>query len=173
MNDTRLSNEPPAEIARLVQAAQEALTDGMVERLATSGANVLELLDRFNDERTRDAVHAAIDRVTQLHKAGALDTLFDLIMLVHAARNAATDSIVERLFAFLEQMLNTVGTEAMGSLAENARLSLEEAAAESARAAPRGGALAALALIAKPETQRSLAFLLDFADRLQRRTGVV
>ena len=171
MNDARNSNEPTTEVSRLMQAAQEALTDSMVERLAASGANVLELLDRLNDEQTREAIHAALDRVTALHKAGALDTMFDLVMLLNAARNAATDTIVERLFVFVEQMLNTVGTEAMGSFAENARLALEEAAEATSQQTPRGGALAALSLLAKPETQRSLGFLLSFADRLQRRTA--
>jgi uncharacterized protein YjgD (DUF1641 family) len=170
MNDGQISNQPPTDMNRLMQAAQEALTDQMVERLAVTGANALELLDRLNDERTREALHKVIDRVTELHKAGALDTVFDLVMLIHAARNAATDTIVERLFVFVEQMLNTVGTEAMGTFADNARLALEEAAEDTARQTPRGGALATLSLLAKPETQRSLMFLSSFADKLQRRT---
>ena len=171
MNDAPLSNQPPTELGRLMQAAQEALTDRMVERLAVTGTNALELLDRLNDERTSEALHRAIDRVTELHKVGALDTLFDVVMLIHAARNAATDNIVERLFVFFEQMVNTIGNEAMGSLADNARVALEEAAEESAQQRPRGGALAAISLLAKPETQRSLMFLLGFAERLQRRTA--
>ena len=122
MTETRLSNEPLDEIARLSLAAREALTDTMVERLATTGANALELLDRLNDERTAAALHAMVDRVTELHKVGAMDTLFDLVTLLHAARNASTDNIVERLFTFFEQMINTVGNEEMGRLAENTRV---------------------------------------------------
>jgi uncharacterized protein YjgD (DUF1641 family) len=170
MNDGHLSNRPAEEIERLSQAVREALTDAMVERLAVTGANALELVDRLNDPRTGEAVHAVIDRLTELHKVGALDTLFDTVMLLHAARNASTDNIVERLFTFVEQMINTVGNEAMGALADNTRQALDEAAEETARAAPRGGIMATLALLARSESQQTLSFLLRFGEKLQRRT---
>jgi hypothetical protein len=95
MRKTTLRNEPTDEVAHLAQAAREALTDAMVERLAVTAGNTLELLDRLNDERTREAVHMLVDRLSELHKAGALDTLFDAVMLLHAARNAVTDPIVD------------------------------------------------------------------------------
>jgi uncharacterized protein YjgD (DUF1641 family) len=171
MNDTPMRNMPADDMERLVVAAREALTDSMVERLATTGANAFELVDRLNDEHTSAAVHALLDRVTELHKLGAMDTLFDLVTLLQAARNASTDNIVERLFTFFEQMVNTIGNEAMGELAENTRDALEEAAEETARATPKGGIMATVALLSKPETQRSLAFLLSFSDKLQQRTG--
>ena len=170
MDDTRLSNQPPDEFTRLAQAAQEALTDHIVERLATTGANALELIDRFNDDDTRTALHRTIDRLTELYKVGALDTLFDMVMLLHAARNAATDNIVERLFALVEQLINTVATEDMAMLAGNLREALAEAAEETKDLKPRTGLLSARALITKPETQQGLAFLLAFAEKLRRRT---
>jgi uncharacterized protein YjgD (DUF1641 family) len=171
MND--ISNQPPlGEIERLTLAAREALTDNMVERLAMLGGNAMELLDRLNDPATSDAVHKMVDRLTELNKVGALDTVCDLAMTLHAVRNALTDNMVERLFMFAESMINTVGNEAMGELAENARLALEEAAQEGAQAAPpKGGVMATLSLLSKPETQRSLAFLLAFSAKLQRRSG--
>jgi uncharacterized protein YjgD (DUF1641 family) len=172
MDDTRLSNQrPPDELTRLAQAAQEALTDRIVERLATTGANALELLDRLNDEGTRSALHATIDRLTELHKVGALDTLFDTVMLVHAARNAATDSIIERLFTLVEQLINTVATEDMAILTGNLREALDEAAAETKDLKPRAGILSARTLITRPEAQQGLAFLLSFAEKLRRRTA--
>jgi uncharacterized protein YjgD (DUF1641 family) len=171
MTDITLSNQPPDEMARLTLAAREALTDGMVERLAMLGGNALELLDRLNDPNTSAAVHSMIDRLTELHKVGALDTVCDLALTVHAVRNALTDNMVERLFMFAESMINTVGNEAMGELAENTRLALEEAAHETKAAAPRGGMMATLSLLAKPETQRSLAFLLAFSAKLQGRAA--
>jgi uncharacterized protein YjgD (DUF1641 family) len=169
MSEARARNEPTDELGRLAQAAQEALSDAMVERLAVTAGNILEVLDRLNDEGTRSALHLVIDRVCELHKAGALDTLFDAVMLLHAARNAASDPIVERLFAFVEAMVNNLGNEAMGELTDNARQALEEAAQESARQAPRGGLFATLALLARPEAQRSLGFLISFGEKLQRR----
>ncbi len=113
-----------------------------------------------------------IDRLTELHKVGALDTVCDLALTLHAVRSALTDNMVERLFMFVESMINTVGNEAMGELAENTRLALEEAAQETAKAAaPRGGVMQTLSLLSKPETQRSLAFLLAFSAKLQSRAS--
>ena len=100
--------EPPNEIERLTQAAREALTDSMVERLSTTGANVLEVLDRLNDEDTKDAVLSAIDQLAELNRMGAIGTLFDTLAVLHAARSAATDSMIERLFGFAENVLGMV-----------------------------------------------------------------
>jgi len=168
MSHLSLSNAPIDELGQLQQAAREALTDSMVERLAITGANALQLLDRLNDERTSDAINVLIDRVTELHNVGALNTLFDMVVLLHAARDASTDSIIERLFGFFEQIINTVGNEAMAALASNARQALDEAAAETAQTVPRGGLLATISMLSKPEAQRSLAFLLSFGAKLQR-----
>jgi uncharacterized protein YjgD (DUF1641 family) len=165
MND--ITNQPLDEMSRLTLAAREALTDSMVERLSMMGGNALELLDRLNDPNTGAAVHSLIDRLTELHKLGALDTVCDLATVLHSARNALTDNMVERLSMFVESMINTVGNEAMGELAENTRLALEEAAQESKELAPRGGIMATLSLLSKPETQRSLAFVLAFSAKLQ------
>jgi uncharacterized protein YjgD (DUF1641 family) len=171
MTEARMTNEPMDEIARLSTAAREALTDSMVERLATTGANALEVLDRLNDEGTGAAIHALIDRLTELHKLGAMDTLFDFVTLLHAARNASTDNIVERLFTSFEQMINTVGNEDMGRLAQNTRDAIDDAAAEAERMPTRSGLLATLSLLSKPEAQRSLMFLLSFGARLQQRAA--
>ena len=170
MSDTTMSNQPVDELLRLSVAAREALTDQMVERMAITGASAFELIDRLNEQETSEAIHALIDRVTELHKVGALNTLFDLVMLLHGARNALTDNMVERLFTFFEQMINTVGNEAMGELADNTRMALDEAAEEAASAAPRGGLMAAVNMLSKPETQRSLQFLLAFSEKLRKRT---
>ncbi len=85
-------------------------------------------------------------------------------------RNALTDSMVERLFAFMESMINTVGNEAMGELAENTRMAFEEAAQETAKTKPSGGIMGMMSMLSKPETQKSLAFLLAFSNKLQARS---
>jgi uncharacterized protein YjgD (DUF1641 family) len=172
MTDTSapaLRNEPmPSEIERLTLAMRESLTDSMVERLSVTSANALELVDRLNDEETRAAVHSAIDQISELHRIGAMQTLFDLVALIHAMRSAATDSIVERLFAFMEHILNTVGSEEMASLADNVRQSMDDAATETAATAARGGVFATLSLLSKPESQKSLQFLLSFGEKLRQ-----
>jgi uncharacterized protein YjgD (DUF1641 family) len=168
MSNPSFANAPADDARRLLQAASEALSDEMIERLASAVAGSLELLDRLTDETTSDAIGVVIDRVTELHRLGALNTLFDIVVLLHAARDASTDSIVERLFGFFEQMISTVGNEDMARLADNTRQALDEAAQEATTAASRGGLFATIALLSKPEAQRSLAFLLRFADKLQR-----
>lgn len=170
MNEMPFSNQPVGDMARLAQAAREALTDQMVERFAVTGGNALELLDRLNDEPTSAAVHGLIDRLTEMHKVGALNTACDMVMLVHAARSALTDGMIERLFTLVESLAGSVSHEAVGDMIHNTCHSLSEAATESANAPASGGMLSTLALLRKPETQRSLQFLLAFAGKLHRST---
>jgi uncharacterized protein YjgD (DUF1641 family) len=167
-----LSNEPaPSEAERLAVAVSEALTDSMVERLSVTGANALEVVDRLNDAETREAVHSVIDRLVELHRVGALQTLFDFVALFHAMRSASTDNIVERLFGFAEHILNNVGTEDMAKLADDVRRSMDNAVAETAAKPVRGGVMATISLLSKPESQRSLQFLLAFGEKLRQAQG--
>lgn len=164
-----IPNMPEDETARLILALREALTDSMVERLAVTGGNVLEVVDRLNDETTRDAIHTVLDRVTELHRIGALDTLFDLVAVIHASKSASTDAIVERLFAFVEQMMNTFGSDNLSRLADGAAEAMEDAVHETRDVEPSGGILSTVSMLSKPETQKSLMFLLKFAENLQKR----
>ena len=160
---------PEDETARLILALRDALTDSMVERLAVTGGNAMEVVDRLNDDTTRDAIHNALDRLTDLHRIGALDTLFDLVGVIHASKSASTDVIVERLFAFVEQMMNTFGSDNLSRLADGAAEAMEDAVHETRDVEPSGGILATVSMLSKPETQKSLMFLLKFAENLQKR----
>jgi uncharacterized protein YjgD (DUF1641 family) len=160
---------PEDEIARLILAAREAMTDSIVDRLAVTGSNALEVIDRINNEETRDAIHTALDRLTELHRIGALDTLFDLVAIIHASKSAATDNIVDRLFAFFEQMVNTLGSDNLARLAEGATGAMEDAVRETADVKPSGGVLSTLSLLSKPESQKSLIFLLSLSENMQKR----
>ncbi len=164
-----MPNMPEDETARLILALREALTDSMVERLAVTGGNAMEVVDRLNDDTTRDAIHNALDRLTDLHRIGALDTLFDLVGVIHASKSASTDVIVERLFAFVEQMMNTFGSDNLSRLADGAAEAMEDAVHETRDVEPSGGILATVSMLSKPETQKSLMFLLKFAENLQKR----
>ena len=168
MNDTRQANDLSLGLERVAQAAQESLTDSMVERLGTGAANLLEVLDRLNDEDTRAAVLHLIDRLTEMHRTGALDTAFQLLSLLHGARNALTDSMVERLFAFTEHMVNNLANEEVADLARHTHRAMSQAASESETQKASGGLLATLSLLGKPESQQSLQFLLAFASRMRR-----
>jgi uncharacterized protein YjgD (DUF1641 family) len=164
-----IPNMPEDETARLILAAREALTDSMVERLTITAGNALEVVDRLNDDTTRDAIHTALDRLTELHRVGALDTLFDMVAIVHATRSSMTDPMVERLFSFGEQMVNTLGSDNLARFAEGAPGALEDAVAETADVKPSGGLFATISMLSKPETQKSLMFLLSVAKNMQNR----
>jgi len=160
------------DMMRLAQAAQEAMTDGMVERLSVTGANAIEVVDRLNDEDTRDAVMHLIDRLTDMHRSGATDTLFDTVALLHGARSAMTDSMIERLFIFVEHMMNNLANEEVAAMAHNARRSMEEAVEKtSALGKPTGGLLSTISLLSKQETQQALQFLLAFACQMRARSA--
>ena len=164
-----IPNMPDDEMSRLVLAAREALTDAMVERLAVTGSNALEVVDRLNDEHTREAIHRTLDRLTELHQVGALDTLFDLVTFVHASRAASTDSIVERLSAFAEQMVNVFGSDHLSRLADGTAEAMEDAVQQTKDVETSGGIFSTLSMMSKPETQKSLLFLLKFAENLRKR----
>ena len=157
-----------ADVLRVAQAAQEALTDTMVERLSITGANAMEVLDRLNDEETRDAVTFLIDKVTDLHRIGALQTLFEAVTTLHGARSALTDNMVERLFIFVEHMINNLANEEVAAMAHNARMAMDEAVDEiRARPQPGGGLMSTLKMLSRPESARAMQFLLAFACKLQ------
>ena len=152
---------------RLVQAASEAMTDGMVERMATTGGNALEVLDRLNDEDTKDAVINVIDRLTELNRAGALDTLFDVVVLMHGARSALTDSMVERLVIWAETMVSNVANEHLAEFAGETVDAMHDAAIETAQSQSSGGLMSTIAMLSKPETQQAMKFLMNFAGKMQ------
>ena len=156
------------EVQRLFTAVSDALSDQMVERLSNTVGNALEVIDRLNDEDTRDAVLCVIDQLTALHRAGALVPLFEMLHMVNAVRNALTDPMVERLTAFLERTVNVLSTEAISDLAQDACVALDGARAETESVQPSSGLLGTLRVLSQPETQRALQFLSAFANRLEK-----
>jgi uncharacterized protein YjgD (DUF1641 family) len=157
-----------ADVLRVAQAAQEALTDTMIERLSITGSNALEVVDRLNDEETRDAVMFLIDMVTDLHRIGALQTLFEAVTTLHGARSALTDNMIERLFIFVEHMINNLANEEVAVMAHNARMAMDEAVDEiRSRPAPSGGLMSTIRMLSRPEANRALQFLLAFACKMQ------
>ena len=171
MTEATAKADAPEELLRIAVAAREALTDSMVERLTVTGANALEVVDRLNDEDTKEAAIYLLDRLAEAHRNGALATLFDTVALLHAAREASTDAIVERLFGFVEHTLNSVGSEEFATLVDDAHEALHEAAEETAKAPAGGGLFATLSMLSKPETQQSLRFMVGFCGRLRARIG--
>ena len=165
-----MTEQNPNDVDVLMTAAKDALTDGMVERLATTAGNGMEVVDRLNDPETMDAVMALIDGLTEMHRSGALDTMLQLVSVIHAGRNALTDGMVERLFTFVEHMANTVATEEIANLAHETNGALQDALDQSAKTRTSGGMMSTLKMVTSPEAQKTMAFLLAFGANLQKRT---
>jgi uncharacterized protein YjgD (DUF1641 family) len=166
--DSTMAGSASGEMDRVLTAARDALTDSMVERLASTSGAALEVVDRLSDPDTLEAVHTLIDKLTEFHRLGALDTLFQVIMVIHATRSATTDSIVERLAAFVEQSVNTLGSDEMARCSTDLIEAFETAKVETAQNRPKGGLLATMSLLGKPESLRSLYFLLKVGESLSR-----
>ncbi|MDP6707685.1 MAG: DUF1641 domain-containing protein [Alphaproteobacteria bacterium] len=169
MNDQVSRPNTPGELERLVTAAGDALTDNMVERLVEALANSLEVLDRLNDEETRDAVHCVFDEMTALHRTGGLKGVFETLQLLAAMRNAMTDSMVERLAHFVEQMVNNLANEEVAELASAATDAVHSSIDEMAGYQPPGGMMATLKMLGEPETQVSLRFLITVAGKMKEK----
>jgi uncharacterized protein YjgD (DUF1641 family) len=134
MNKAQASQQPvqaapmhvPSEpVQQVLTALGDALTDGMVERSATTASNALEIVDRLNDPDTREAVHMLLDGLTALHRNGGLAALLDAGHLLNAMRNAATDNMVERgvtaatgLLELADQLSQPETREAMHTVLE-------------------------------------------------------
>jgi uncharacterized protein YjgD (DUF1641 family) len=167
--DTLISDIPPlSAVEGLGEAAGAALTDAMVERLATTVTTGLEILDRVNDADTRAALHRLIDGLTTMYTTGALDTVFQVAEVMQAARAALTDEMIERLYHLLEVMVNNLATQEVAELARNAEMSLYEAARRSdAPDAPKS-LLGLVRLLRKQETMQTLNMLLAFGNAMRQ-----
>jgi uncharacterized protein YjgD (DUF1641 family) len=159
------------EMQRLFGVVTESLTDGMVERAASTASNLLEVADHISEPDTRAAIHFVLDELTMLHRTGALASVFELVLLFNGLKNATTDGIVERGSMFIEKMVSNLSSEEFEDLMANAGEAMHEAAEETAGVRHPGGLFSTLALLKKPETQASLHFLLTFAQKLQAKTG--
>ena len=77
----------------LAKAGQEALTEDMVARLADSGSQLMDLLDRVN----RADLDQAIPILEGLVKSGDLQRVAALARMVGAGEEAVTDEMIGRL----------------------------------------------------------------------------
>ena len=161
--------EASEQMQQLFGAFSDAMTDRMVERAATTAGNMLEVVDHMSEPDTQEAIHSALDELTALHRAGGLVALFEMLHFLNAMRSASTDSIVERGAIFIEHMVNNLATEEIATLASNATEAMHEATEEATAKRHKGGLLETMRLLAKPETQASIDFLLTFARKLQER----
>ena len=153
----------------MVDAAAAALTDSMVERLATTVSTGLEILDRLNNPDTRAAVHRVLDGLTIMHTTGSLDTVFEAAQIFEAARAAMTDEMIERLYHTVEVMANNLATPEIAELARNTEMSFYEAARRCDSDKGPKSMIGLMRLLLKPETMQTLNLLLAFGNEMRQR----
>lgn|SRR5690242_11379819 len=197
MNDTTEQAAPDVEIAGLIRAASDSVTDDMVARLAESATQAMDLLDRVN----RSGVAEALPAIAALVKSGDLDRLTHYARTLGAAEDAVTDDMIGRfatlagegamvldrlnrsgvtkLINLLDQ-LNTSGAldrvaAKLPALVDNLEMLAKiftcfaEASKDVAAAPAPGGALPLLTMLRDRENQRTLQFFLAFGRRLRTR----
>lgn len=135
----------PADIVHLTKAANDALSDDIIARLASSAGEGLDLLDQVN----RAGLGRALPALTALVDSGDLDRLVQLARVYGSAQDAMSDDIVSRLAES--------GGEALSLLDRFSR----------------GGAGRLVALIEKMEASGSLQKLADALPRLVDRLDTV
>lgn len=166
---------PPAvkELADVAQGVKNALNDSMVERLMSTAGNTLEIVDKLNDPDVRAGLSALLDGIAEMHRNGALETLLSTVQLLHGVRRAANDSMVERLFLFIEHMMNNLATEDLATLAHEAKGAMEDALDQCAIPSGGGGLFGTMKMLANPDTQEALRFMLAFSCSLRKRAVVI
>lgn len=135
----------------------------MVERLVTTCAHGIEVLDRLNDDETRAAVHHLLDGVTAMHKSGSLDAIVEVAQTMQAARAAMTDQMIERLYVFMETMVTSLATQ-------DAELSIHDAVDYCESAHAPTGLWGVIRSLSKPETIQTLNLMVAFGNCLRERT---
>ena len=82
-----------ANLARLVGAGEQALTDDMIARLGHTASETMDLVDRA----TTADIQRALPILERLLDNGDLAQVADLARLISAAREAMTDDMIARL----------------------------------------------------------------------------
>jgi uncharacterized protein YjgD (DUF1641 family) len=173
MTDMPRVSPSVAAFARLGEGLTDSLCDTMVERLATTGSNALEVVDKLNQPDIKEGLLTVLDTIGNMHRTGVLQTVVDALYLVHAARSAASDSMIERMFIFIEHMVNNFATEDLATLAHEAKGAMEDALDSCGIPGASGGLMGTIRMMSKPETQEALRFMLAFSCSLRKRVVVI
>jgi uncharacterized protein YjgD (DUF1641 family) len=166
------------ELAQVVSAAQDAMSDDIVMRLSSAMSEGIALLDRIN----RSGIARALPAITQLVENGDLDRLVSLGRFMAAVEDSLSDDIVTRLSVVATEMASLVDNLARSRLIEvfgredvqKAIINVAEAtcAADDASAAlpmPKGGLIGMWQLLNDPGTQDALRLIAMVSWKLRKR----
>lgn len=190
--------KPGDELAGLMRAARDSVTDDMVGRLTESATQAMEILDRVN----RSGVADALPAIAEMVRAGDLERIARYARVVGAAEDAVTDDMVGRfatlageatmmvdrmnssgvmkLIDLLGQMNSTGALDRVAAklpalvenleLIENMFACLAEASKDAKSASPPGGGIfPLLAMMRDPENQKAIQFFMAVGRRMRER----
>lgn len=197
MNDTTEKVAPSDEMASLMRAARDSVSDDMIARLTESAGQALDLVDRFN----RSGVADALPAIAAMVRSGDLERLTNYARLLGAAEDAVTDDMVARfatlagegtlvldrlnrsgvtqLIVLLDQMNSTGALDRIAAklpalvdsleMIEKLLSCLAETSKEMKDAAPPGGGIMPLlSMMRDPENQKAMQFFMALGRRLRR-----
>jgi uncharacterized protein YjgD (DUF1641 family) len=104
-----------ADLEHLFKAANDALTDDMVTRMAQTAADGMDLVDHVN----RSGLKKAIPAIAELVNNGDLDRLVRVARVYGAAEDALTDDMINRMAATIGEglsMLDKLNRSGVGRL---------------------------------------------------------
>ena len=170
-----------ADLARVIGAAEDSMSDDIVKRLSETAVGGLDLLDRVN----RSGILKALPAITQLVENGDLDRLISLARFVAAMEDSLSDDIVRRvaivateLASLVDKLARTEGFERLIDIlgrehVQNALDDMAEATcaakAEAAQLPPsRGGVFGLWQMAKDPDTQDALRFMALVSKQLRK-----
>ncbi|AOV15748.1 hypothetical protein BJI67_00555 [Acidihalobacter aeolianus] len=168
-------------LARLVGAAQDALTDDMVGRLAGIAGDGLDMLDRVN----RSGVIRALPAIAAMVDNGDLERITHLARLLGSAEDALTDDMIGRLaglaadgLALADRVTRSPAVPHLLALLERDGVldtlatlleGLGAARAELRSAPPSSGGLGEMLRVARdPQTLDALRLMTGLASQLRK-----
>ena len=123
----------------------------------------------LEEEGTSEALTDLISKINELHKTGGMETLFELVSLLHAMRSAASDKLVERTLHAAGRTTDVLTDEQTLSFLEDVRDSIRFASmSEKGKSL---GFLSSLKFLVRPESRQTIYFLIRFASELKKRTS--
>lgn len=185
------------EVERIINAAQDALTDDMITRLTEAIGAGISLIDQVN----RSGLDRAIPALAQLVHNGDLERMVQLARIYGSAQDAVTEEMIGRLaetagngmllldrfsrggavhlIEMLEKLEHSGSLERIAQvlpeIAERLELvngvlrDIENAAADAAKAPRMSGGIGSMwRMLTDPDTQESLRFLLSVGKQLRQ-----
>ena len=169
------------ELERLMESAQDSLTDDMVTRLAANASQTLDLLDRFN----RSGIDRALPAIAQLVENGDLERLVGIARLFGAIEDSLSDDIVSRLALVVtelaslvdklarnegfQKLIDLLGKEEVQESLVNTLDAVSAAKKEAEAMPPSKGGLGGLwAMATDPGTQDALRFMTLLNKQLRK-----